>query len=649
MLKFLFSAQIYNRERRYTDANIFRKIYNDNLIELKSILISKEKEFQEGQISKELKDKVFAQLIKDANNSLEILKIEISAFEKLDKYIYNQHVKNLLGEYFQFYLAIELPVTYFAKYTSSMLKYFAANNKREFNNLSNSIMDKYTYGLNATYDLGEFYLIQIFVQIFQTDIPMNLLPKISLLTKHGLCHTYFNLEQNLYTDHLSLFEFLHGLRYTSRVYYLHHHSTIAIDSNLNYRVINSYQDYELFEDTVIRITLTEFEKPSRPYFTQCLNYYRESHLDCINNCFLHNFDCVPNNNLYHFIYLNSDAYKLKFCHHDPDIKKQEKIYKMCHDNCPPACKQYKYSVKEEIIPLSRQKFFHFKLFTQFLLNENYKEIIIWYPKLTFMDLIINIANTVNLWHGTSFKELLTIFILFYNIVLRKLTRYFSNIFTLLHCRCNKPNLKNIKIIKKIFLVITSLLFFQQIISITIKYLNYETATKLDIRKNDQDTNYPFISILFEQYLIHKLVILKLIINNKPIYDDAGFKINYQEYRTNFYDYGKKYVNTDLLTVKYTEYILDKYSLSAMLLLNSTLFHNNYIMDKLNEIGTIGIHVEKPIETEGNNFDDNSNSMAIYTFKINSNNLDEEVIKILIVKLIGLNLTYKDMITSKKYL
>ena len=117
--------------------------------------------------------------------------ILINTFDELDKIIYNQHVKNLLGEFFNLFMYYsDFSIGRTQEYVNLMLKFFKANNIQEFQNLSSSLNYKYTYGLNKTKDLNDFYLLQHYLENSKDELPLYLEPKLTTLTPFGLCYTY---------------------------------------------------------------------------------------------------------------------------------------------------------------------------------------------------------------------------------------------------------------------------------------------------------------------------------------------------------------------------------------------------------------------------------------------------------------------------
>ena len=368
-------------------------------------------------------------------------------------------------------------------------------------------------------------------------------------------------------------------------------------------------DIRNLDDIIVRIMRTEFEKLSRPYNDRCQVYDRSNQFKCINNCFKEKFDCTPNINLYHSINLKHDIYK-GFCREDHDVENQKTNYEKCHDICLPDCKQKIYHIsktyKEHDNSLRTGTS---NMTTTFLIDENYFEKIIWYPKLTFMDLLINIANTINLWHGTSFFSVFSMSVLYNNNILREINGMFSIFLSKINFRKPKINIKNFKIC---FLIVTTLIFFRQIISITIDYTNYKTNTRLDKRENDQDKNQPFISITFEEVIKYKFFNVKMISERKLYYD---FDDNYNEYQGLILSPNL----IDESPIKYTEYILKRLNLSGFIFLNATILFQNAFINNYKLPSTLGFYIEP-----SRIFEDFI-SRAIYSFQITEENIKDEVI------------------------
>ena len=110
--------------------------------------------------------------------------------------------------------------------------------------------------------------------------------------------------------------------------------------------------------------------------------------------------------------------------------------------------------------------------------------------MTLIQLIINIINLFNLWHGITFIDIIYRFKLFFH----DHGQILYNLFILLQ-RYIQIKLNLLNNIKKYFIsmLLTSILI-REIILISMSYFKHPTEMKIDINYNHVDINFPLFSI-----------------------------------------------------------------------------------------------------------------------------------------------------------
>ena len=327
----------------------------------------------------------------------------------------------------------------------------------------------------------------------------------------------------------------------------------------------------------IKIRKTVIEKLPSPYETQCTTQ-TDNAFQCFNKCFIRrfhtSFNCLPKVNKYHVTFLKNNN-EIKFCKKlsEEDYHVQDEIRKICDNQCRIPCHETTYST--DII--YKQIYQEFPNIMQYNIqfSDNYYMIISYEARTTLKNLVINIVNTLSLWHGVSFyliftqlstwKMILNIKIYLSHLItsLRILTStsiifqrlYLTSIFGKLKTAANK--------FIKIFVFI---LFAQQITSISYEYLSWNSNTLIEFGNNIDDNNYPIISIAFQHYHELRLQYCYRWVNNLPLYDEHGIRYSV-EYREGYRE------------LKSTQWIDEKlypaYNLTAKLCLNRTIFYNQY--------------------------------------------------------------------------
>ena len=121
-----------------------------------------------------------------------------------------------------------------------------------------------------------------------------------------------------------------------------------------------------------------------------------------------------------------------------------------------------------------------------------------------------------------------------------------------------------KPLQKIFTTLIFILFAKQFFSITIKYFEFVSASRITLKSNEHDDNYPSISIAFKESFFSRISDIYDLINNLTIYDEYGIKIDYKPERYAIFNtpYG-------------VEYSIDKLNITQNNLLNRKLFYQRY--------------------------------------------------------------------------
>ena len=112
---------------------------------------------------------------------------------------------------------------------------------------------------------------------------------------------------------------------------------------------------------------------------------------------------------------------------------------------------------------------------------------------------------------------------------------------------------------------------REFISITFDYFQFETYTKIDIRKNEQDGNYPIVSFIFEERFKYKILDLYDIVNNISLFDKNGVHIdNIELHQDRLREY--KFDKQHGFEAEHAEYIMNALNLSYKNLLDPNIFY-----------------------------------------------------------------------------
>ena len=277
-------------------------------------------------------------------------------------------------------------------YISTFLEYFSANNREEFLNKSD---------VQQNIDMNRIQEIEKFYRNHTVCEQINL--TLKWISPLGICHTYdsngtdrINYFTSIKLEQMRMLNFKTP-NYLNKKYYLHEpeelpketEENINIDSNFNY---------------IIKISKSKITNLEWPYSSMCKNYEESSQFECLNQCYHNSYiellQCIPNTN-YHAIFLSNNYSTNEYCQDDVKIteKLKNQIIFKCGTTCRTPCIIHIYDTINEKLLFNQ---FSFDISSEFKIISNYYQHIINYPKLTIMNLVINIANTLSLWNGTHF-------------------------------------------------------------------------------------------------------------------------------------------------------------------------------------------------------------------------------------------------------
>jgi len=173
----------------------------------------------------------------------------------------------------------------------------------------------------------------------------------------------------------------------------------------------------------IQIIRYDFKRLPKPYDTQCYEYpANETQFHCLNECYEKayekRFHCIPKYNSLLTIQLFNDYIEpnITFCEHyninnKTDINRY--LIKSCNIKCPSPCRGSLFlsNILDTIDD------FNFNLY------HNYYNLVKYTEAITFIDLIIKMANILSLWHGISFIGVLNKFLNIINHNITNCTRH----------------------------------------------------------------------------------------------------------------------------------------------------------------------------------------------------------------------------------
>jgi hypothetical protein len=217
---------------------------------------------------------------------------------------------------------------------------------------------------------------------------------------------------------------------------LYIHSSDSIPSHSNYDWSGSdFRDYGTVLFSEYRFRKLEF-----PYDTNCRKYVEKSRSDCLNDCFIENFNstknCINNKEIpiMFKIYANRTEPNLEICF--DDYLKNNKSFttdssKQCFENCRVPCDERLFIVEFSYEKLIDSSYHSVKVKLDFY--KNYYQNIIYSPNMLFMEYIIGVANLMSLWHGIDFISIRDKFFEIIRVILTKIRvkNFFNKIFQLL--------------------------------------------------------------------------------------------------------------------------------------------------------------------------------------------------------------------------
>ena len=420
-----------------------------------------------------------------------------------------------------------------------IFKNFMVNNNAEFENKVKYFTDKHNYGLNSCKELSSFFAqhyecLPLFglkkYLVYQKEL--GVCSSLDIYTSSGICKTFLYNNDNIhhaqkieiansilinsFGENLNLFP-----HYMMNKIILHPKLTPPSDESIdiNQRYTFEYRVY----DTGVELKKTIIERLKKPYFTKCQDYYNSNKQDCLNNCFLKKYldklKCLPNSNRYTIILNpNDENDKFKFCSTDKLMNitnLENRINYHCHLLCDAPCLETLYHISMESEELS-EKFWKFHIY----FKEKIFKYIKYIPEITSMEFSVKLLNLWNFWQGTYLIQISTIFM----TLATKLVEKFKIEF----------NKKNSKLIFTYILTMFTFLFVENLIESTIKYLRFDTITKINLKDYSDDHNYPYVSILFEHDMPHFMV--DYLKSKSNLFNESEFYKDQAYYYHFFYDY-----------------------------------------------------------------------------------------------------------------
>ena len=179
-----------------------------------------------------------------------------------------------------------------------------------------------------------------------------------------------------------------------------------------YLTDDNYYDENFF---ILKLSRYEFERLPKPYETNCHNYGNSNRFQCLNDCYfnayMNQIKCIPNYNSLLTIDLSNYSHYSHyiFCQNDDKQRINKingKINTKCKVNCPDPCKDIMFLANYQGWKVYNMQ----RIFVNF--DENYYQVIKYLAKMSFLQMILNIVNTFNAWHGLSFNRLLSLSYIF---------------------------------------------------------------------------------------------------------------------------------------------------------------------------------------------------------------------------------------------
>ena len=307
-------------------------------------------------------------------------------------------------------------IEFFSIFYKTYAKYLMFKTWNESMIMRQLVEDKCVNGINATLDMLRFYSLHFYDGNEHShlnsmkEIPiMNV--KYKTLSPKGKCLTYKPKElfQDNYTFNVSIFlkKIIAGNfpSYLKQKIFINSQKYLPIFTNDDNQFTTDWKRNNM----ILKISKYEFERLGKPYDTHCQQYENSSQSKCLNDCYINQyltrFGCIPNHNKYHTIILDQTFINnpLEFCNHnlfDNITQLENYMQDLCNDKCDVQCFEEVFEAESQISEV--------KGTYQLIFAKDFYTKITYTAKVTFIALLINIVNTINFWHGTSFISALNL-------------------------------------------------------------------------------------------------------------------------------------------------------------------------------------------------------------------------------------------------
>ena len=264
----------------------------------------------------------------------------------------------------------------------------------------------------------------------------------------GKCHQYLSdyVDNDTFINLFKLSEFRIDdkrktpIFYLDRKFYLHNNDFLPDyeQNELNFIDMSRDEHYSF----LTLISKYVFVKQPPPYDTQCHDYSNNNRIECINDCYLREyqkrFHCLPQIESLYTLRLNESFDNLlnicqnrseEFANNVLNINKKFKLE--CEKQCPISCISTIYHdeiFSTELLfrtasPLIDESELKRKDYI-FTLKDTFYTKFIYNPKMTLFDLIIKVANVFSLYNGFNFIMISEFVHNLFNVKLIRIQRKF---------------------------------------------------------------------------------------------------------------------------------------------------------------------------------------------------------------------------------
>ena len=324
----------------------------------------------------------------------------------------------------------------------TLIDFLDVNDRQEFNEVLQKYNNKSAFGLNNTkleislykndFECGFDKRNVLLNETILTDGTGNdaiycnfLFPVSKILSPFGKCFTYFyKLDENQFKTYLYLSSEL--LSINDKSYKGYEKNRLKM---LNRRILfhstdslpvltteeNFFTDFTVTKRAgfLAKLEKFEFQRLPKPYDTNCQKYGNSTRFQCLNECYFDGYmssdiKCIPNSESLYSIVLNdySKDSEHTFCPYvDPYFIKKLNSYltERCNQICLDSCEDMYYSTQyDETIGSFLLGHFSIRLQLKSFYFKRFK----YFAKMTFISLILNMANIFSLWHGVTVLGLL---------------------------------------------------------------------------------------------------------------------------------------------------------------------------------------------------------------------------------------------------